>query len=151
MAIDVAVANCEISGEPACRTMRLTLSREALATILRELFTNAKKFHQRHAPTMSVMLSPLPDGSACRISVQDDGPGLPVEELQKVLTPYYQYERHSTGEVGGMGLGLSLITSLVWSVGGKLRLRAVAIGTGLEVELTLPLTNEPQPAEVDNV
>lgn len=137
-AADAAVA-VETAIPPELRPMQHILSREAMETILRELFTNAKKFHPRHAPKMSVTLCHLPDGSACRILVKDDGPGIPVEELQKVLTPYYQYEKHDTGEVGGMGLGLSLIASLVWSVGGNLRLHAVADGSGLEVELILPM------------
>lgn len=141
VAFDAGASLAEIALEPGIKSARLSLSRAAMETILIELFTNARKFHLDLAPKVSMTICLTSDNSACRIRVRDDGPGLPVEELKKVLTPYYQYEKRFTGEVKGMGLGLSAVASLAWSVGGECRLRNVETGSGLEVELTIPLAS----------
>ena len=52
--------------------------------------------------------------------------------------PYYQGERYLTGNVAGMGLGLPLVASLVWEIGGQCRLSNREDGPGVVVELQLP-------------
>jgi CheY-like chemotaxis protein len=138
-AADDGVSLVEIAVEPAVKSARIALSRAAMETVFAQLFSNARKFHPAGAPNMSISFALAPDRSACRLRVRDDGPGLPVEELKKVLTPYYQYEKSFTGQVKGMGLGLSTVASLAWSAGGECRLRNVETGSGLEVELIIPL------------
>lgn len=51
------------------------------------------------------------------VHISDDGLTLSPEHLAQVWTPYYQGEKYFTGQLDGMGLGLSLVASLVWSVG----------------------------------
>ncbi len=139
---------------------RLALARPAMELILWELLVNARKFHPQHTPTVDVYvaceidkeltLKMAEDGSVEKrervvkpttvcLRVSDDGTTLSPEQLAHVFTPYFQAEKHFTGAVSGMGLGLSMVAALVWSVGGACKLYNRASGPGVVVELTLPL------------
>jgi signal transduction histidine kinase len=56
-----------------------------------------------------------------------------------VWIPYYQGEKHITGEVAGMGLGLSVVKSTIVSKGGGITLRNNSHGPGIQVLIDLPL------------
>ena len=119
----------------------LAFSHQGLELVLRELFTNAKKFHPQHSPTIEVSVTHK-DAKTIRLSVSDNGQPVPNQELAKVWTPYYQSEKYFTGEVKGMGLGLAMIARLVWGSGGSCRLHNREDKPGVTTELTLPLTVE---------
>jgi signal transduction histidine kinase len=67
------------------------------------------------------------------VRIRDDGQGIPAEALDRVFEAFY-----STRE-GGTGLGLPIARRIAQAHGGQLRIRA-AVGTGTEVEITLPLS-----------
>ncbi len=119
---------------------QVAFSPQIVELILREILENAKKFHPTHAPAIEIVVSTLP-GEAGRVSLQikDDGVTLSPEQLARVWTPYYQVDKHFTGEIAGMGLGLARVAALVWSVGGACRAYNREPGPGLIVELVLPL------------
>ena len=72
-------------------------------------------------------------------NICDDGLALSPEQLAQVWTPYYQGEKYFAGEVTGMELGLPMVASLVWGVGGTCRIHNREEGPGVVVELVLPL------------
>jgi two-component system cell cycle response regulator len=55
------------------------------------------------------------------------------------MTPYVQSEKYFTGQAQGMGLGLALVSTLVWQVGGRVWLANRPDRPGVIVELSLPL------------
>ncbi len=116
----------------------VALSEQAMELILWELLENTKKFHPQHAPTVDVVALCLEPGTVC-LRISDDGVHLSPEQLSQVWKPYYQGEKQFTGEIPGMGLGLTMVANLVWSVGGTCKLYNLASGPGVVVELTLPL------------
>lgn len=73
------------------------------------------------------------------IRIQDEGPGLPPSELEKVFEPFYRVEGSRNRDTGGTGLGLTIARSVAENHGGNLRLNNRAEG-GLEARLTLPRT-----------
>ncbi|MBW4050875.1 MAG: HAMP domain-containing protein [Proteobacteria bacterium] len=77
------------------------------------------------------------DGAQLQISVCDDGPGIPPEELEKVFEPFYRLESSRNRDTGGTGLGLSIARDVAQAHGGALALRNRPEG-GLEAQLTLP-------------
>lgn len=117
---------------------RLILTTRAFESILWELLENAKKFHPSHTPMIDIELVSLSDTQAL-LRVVDDGVTLTPEQIDKVWLPYYQAEKYFTGEVPGMGLGLTMVAALIWEVGGSCRLRNRTDGVGTIVELTIPL------------
>jgi signal transduction histidine kinase len=74
-----------------------------------------------------------------RLALRDDGVNLAPDQLAQVWVPYYQGEKRTTGEVEGMGLGLSVVKSIVVSKSGSIRIASNADGPGIEVTLDLPL------------
>jgi signal transduction histidine kinase len=101
-----------------------------LKRCITNLVANAVKFGTR-----ARML--VRDGGQLEISVCDDGPGVPPEELEKVFEPFYRLESSRNRDTGGSGLGLSIARDVAQAHGGSLVLRNRPEG-GLEARLTLP-------------
>lgn len=115
------------------------ISRRAVELILTELFSNAKKFHPQHSPSLDININQLSDGIC--LQVIDDGEHLAPDQLAKIWTSYYQAEKDFTGQLPGMGLGLSMVSSLVWNIGGKCRAFNREDKHGLVIEIIFPLMN----------
>lgn len=132
--IDSATVTIDTAVDPEST---LLLTPQSIRLILWELFENAQKFHPHRAPAIAVDVTQIP-GGAC-IRVIDDGIHLMPEQLGQIWLPYYQAEQRFTGEVPGMGLGLAVVSSLVWSVGGSCSARNREDQPGLVIEIALPL------------
>lgn len=115
-------------------------SRQTLELILWELLENAKKFHPTQSPTLEVKIFGVSRGVCLHIS--DDGLTLLPEQLTHMWTPYYQLEKYFSGQVPGMGLGLAMVASLAWGIGGTCRSCNRADGPGIVIELELPAYRE---------
>jgi signal transduction histidine kinase len=72
-----------------------------------------------------------------RITIQDDGPGIPETEFENVFTPFYRLEQSRNSETGGAGLGLSVARNIIRGHGGDVMLKNRPEG-GLSVEAYLP-------------
>ena len=121
---------------------RLTIAETALETILWEILENAKKFHPQQTPQLDVIVSTtLHDPQVIQLQVRDDGISLSPEQIKWAMMPYIQSEKYFTGEEHGMGLGLSLVSTLVWQAGGSARLFNRNDQPGVVVELVLPLAD----------
>lgn len=132
---------CTCTLDAEVEQARLTLTPDAMSIILGELLENARKFHPQHTPQVEITARQAASGYIL-LAVGDDGQGLSPEQLEHVWELYYQGEKRFTGEVPGMGLGLPLVASLVWGVGGECHLVNHESSPGVVVELLLPLTEE---------
>jgi len=103
----------------------------ALRRILTNLIDNALKF----AGAAEIQLEKTPDGTL-RILVSDRGPGIPADQLEAVLQPFYRLEQSRSRDTGGTGLGLAITQQLAVAIGGSLKL-ANRPGGGLTAEVTL--------------
>lgn len=117
----------------------LVLSREAITLLLRQILENAKKFHPNESPTIEVSLVHIHESNAI-IHVANDGDDIPPEQIGRVWTPYYQGEKNFTGQVPGMGLGLAIVSTLLWSVGGEYSITNCSSRQGVIVELVIPIS-----------
>ncbi|WP_348770444.1 ATP-binding protein [Azospirillum sp. TSH20] len=72
------------------------------------------------------------------IHIDDDGPGIPEAEFEKVFAPFYRLERSRSRDTGGVGLGLSTARSIIRGHGGDVTLANRGEG-GLRATVTLPL------------
>ena len=77
------------------------------------------------------------DGAAV-ICVHDDGPGLPLEDLERVFEPFFRGERSRNRDTGGVGLGLAVARQAARAGGGDVIL-TLPEGGGVVARLTLPL------------
>ncbi|GBR38566.1 two component sensor histidine kinase EnvZ [Neoasaia chiangmaiensis NBRC 101099] len=101
---------------------------------LRRVLTNLADNARRHGGRMAFSLKPL--SRHVEITVDDDGPGIPAFQRQRVFRAYDSGE--GGGLAGGNGLGLTIARDIMHAHGGTIRLRHSALG-GLRVVLTLPL------------
>jgi signal transduction histidine kinase len=104
---------------------------QALKRCLANLLENAVKYGK------SARIIVADEDDRLEIRIQDEGPGLPPGELEKVFEPFYRVEGSRSRETGGTGLGLTIAKSVAEAHGGSLALRNRAEG-GLEATLILP-------------
>ena len=83
-----------------------------------------------------VSLVPPKDGSL-RLTIEDDGPGIPEDALQSVLEPFVRLDTARRRDTLGLGLGLAIVVRLVDLEGGTLGLSNLPEG-GLRAEIRLP-------------
>ena len=72
-----------------------------------------------------------------KISVKDNGPGIPLEKQRNLFKKFYQVDTSLTREVGGSGLGLAICKGLVEEHGGTISVESMP-GTGSTFSFTLP-------------
>jgi signal transduction histidine kinase len=88
----------------------------ALRRALRNLIENAVRYGER----ARVALTRTPD--AIEITVDDDGPGIPEEDMERVFAPFVRLESSRNRTTGGVGLGLSIARTIVRGHGGDIGL-----------------------------
>ncbi|HWK52031.1 MAG TPA: ATP-binding protein, partial [Steroidobacter sp.] len=76
-----------------------------------------------------------------RIRVEDDGPGIPEADLERVLVPFQRLDPARQRNTSGVGLGIPIAVRAVAAAGGKLRLSNRPEG-GLCAEIALPRNNK---------
>jgi signal transduction histidine kinase len=135
---EMQIVSVESHIDPALLKDAITLSPLQFETVCRELFENARKFHPKHAPKLK-LIAARDANSAMRLTLRDDGVNLAPDQLVQVWMPYYQGEKRTTGEVEGMGLGLSVVKSIIVSKGGSIRMMNNPDDPGIEVTLDLPI------------
>ena len=104
----------------------------ALRRVLINLLDNALKF----SGAAELVVGAEANGSVS-IKVLDRGPGIPADELDEVLKPFYRVESSRNRETGGTGLGLAIAQQLAIALGGSLSLTHRE-GGGLCAQLILP-------------
>ena len=75
------------------------------------------------------------------IAIEDDGPGIPADQLQEVFKPFYRLEPSRNPKTGGVGLGLAIAQNIVHAHGGEVLLMNRE-GGGLRAEIHLPTPAE---------
>ena len=77
------------------------------------------------------------DAGMFEVRIQDDGPGIPAESLERVFERFYRVDKARSREQGGTGLGLSIVKHIVQGHGGKVWAKSEA-GKGATFYFTLP-------------
>jgi two-component system sensor histidine kinase KdpD len=108
-----------------------------LEQVLFNLLDNAHKYSPPSSVTRIAALT-LSGGEGVRITVTDDGIGIPAEALSKIFDKFYRVAG-GDGRAPGTGLGLSICAALVAAMGGTISARSPAeSGKGSEFEIVLP-------------
>jgi two-component system OmpR family sensor kinase len=106
--------------------------RRLLARAVGNLLRNAQKYAAH-----TVALSARRAGGLLEILVDDDGPGIPEDERERIFAPFYRLDRSRDRATGGFGLGLSIARKAVRLHGGTLRVEGSPLG-GARFVISLP-------------
>lgn len=141
--VDLAAAVVEAlqpSAAAAEAVLRLKAD-EVLANIdparIERAVTNLVENAIRYAPGATITVSVRRSGEQAVVTVEDDGPGWPVDDPQSLAEAFVRGESSRSRETGGAGLGLAIVDAVARAHGGSLRLRS-ANGRGAVSELLLP-------------
>lgn len=119
------LAPARVSGDPG-----------ALSRVLRNVVDNAV----RHARTQIRLSCGRLDTAAggAWLEVSDDGPGVPLDQRDRVLERFVRLDEARARDSGGSGLGLAIAVSLVRAHGGRVALLDPSPPPGLRVRVELP-------------
>ncbi len=112
-----------------------TADESRLEQVLANLVDNAIKYGRAQG-TVAVG-GRKADEDKLEIFVQDDGPGIPPESLDRVFERFYRVDKARSREQGGTGLGLSIVKHIVQNHGGRVWVKSEP-GKGATFFFTLP-------------
>ena len=104
----------------------------ALRRLFSNLLENAVKFGGRARTRV------FRDETNAVVEIEDDGPGIPPADSEKVFEPFYRREPSRSRQTGGIGLGLAVVRSIARGHGGDVAL-VNRVGGGLTARVQLPL------------
>jgi two-component system sensor histidine kinase KdpD len=107
--------------------------------VLTNLLENAARYTP---PDASLTLSAAPEAGTVRLTVADDGPGVPAVALPRLFEKFYRAPRTGEGARRGSGIGLSVVQGLVDAMGGRIAARSVT-PHGLAIDVWLPVAERP--------
>ncbi len=140
LTLDMPVAPIYVDGDPA-----------RLAQIIGNLLHNAAKYTPEGG---AIALSARVVGDTVVLKVKDDGSGIAAESLTTIFDLFTQEERALSRSQGGLGIGLTVVRTMVEQHGGAVSVRSDGLGTGSEFTVVLPrihYTPEPAVAPVEAV
>jgi signal transduction histidine kinase len=114
------------------RDVTISCRPTAVRRAISNLVDNAVKYGGKAEVTLAT------DAGRVVILVEDEGPGIPRSEREKVFEPFYRIGSARNPDTGGVGLGLSVTRSIIWEHGGDISL-ATRQGGGLLVRVELPV------------
>lgn len=123
-------------------TIEARLRPNAIRRALRNVIENANRYGGGASVTW------YRRGDTLVLTVDDRGPGIPRDKLEKVFDPFYRLEESRSLETGGHGLGLSIARTIVQAHGGDIVLENREQG-GLRAAVAIPLAVETSEARRD--
>ncbi len=150
----IAAANHHLVTDICAEPMTIEGDRARVAQIIANLLVNAAKYTP---PGGHLAFAVQRAEDAVKISVRDNGIGIAPEMLPHVFELFSQVDTSDTRAQGGLGIGLTLVRTLVDMHGGHITATSAGLGQGAEFTITLPLTNQtaaieassPQPANTN--
>jgi CheY-like chemotaxis protein len=127
--VDVPDDQLNVVGEP-----------ERVAQVLANLLSNAIKYSPAGG---TVRVAAESRGSFVRVSVSDEGLGIPRDQQRHIFTKFFRVDSSDTRRIGGTGLGLALCREIIETHGGRIGFES-AVGQGSTFWLELPAGSSAQ-------
>jgi two-component system, OmpR family, sensor kinase len=108
-------------------------------TRLRQVVGNLVRNALVHTPAATpIEIAVATSNGTAQLSVADHGPGLKLEDRQRIFEPFFRADPSRSRDSGGAGLGLSIVNAVVVAHGGKVEVRDTE-GGGATFQVALPL------------
>ena len=115
---------------------RVRGDQSSLGQVVRNLVDNAAR-HADHAMAVSVREI----GDSVELTVEDDGPGIPEAQRQRVFERFVRLDEARARDAGGSGLGLAIVKEIVAAHGGNVAVSSSRLG-GARFVVRLPAATE---------
>lgn len=125
-------------------TIELEADATRIAQVLSNLLNNAAKYSD---PGGKIWLTGEREGDRVAVRVRDMGVGIAPEMLPRVFDLFMQIDRSIDKAQGGLGVGLTLVRTLLEMHGGTVEVRSAGPGQGSEFTVRLPVAPERCPAQ----
>jgi two-component system phosphate regulon sensor histidine kinase PhoR len=116
---------------------RLSADETRLQELIYNLLDNAVKYSK---PGGTVFLRAEPAGDSVRISVADQGIGIPENDLPRIFERFYRADKSRSSEQSGTGLGLSIVKHIAQLHGGRVEAES-ELGKGTTISVVLPISS----------
>jgi signal transduction histidine kinase/ActR/RegA family two-component response regulator len=116
-----------------------------LSQVVSNLLNNASKFTPAYG---HIEIATGHEGDEVTITVQDDGIGFPSDESERIFDMFVQLDSSRNRAAAGLGLGLSLVRSVVEMHGGRIEARSAGVGRGAAFTVRLRRSATPKPLAV---
>ena len=113
----------------------VTADRDRLAQVIANLLTNAAKYSDVGS---CIVVSAARENGTVRLGVRDEGIGISPEMLHRIFEPFVQQPQTLDRSHGGLGLGLTIVKSLVQKHEGTVHVESDGLGRGSEFIVRLP-------------
>jgi signal transduction histidine kinase len=140
LVVNVCDNAADAGGEVTCsapRGLDVTCRPSSVIRAVANLIDNAIKYGR--VARVAVVREP----GFVLITIDDDGPGIPDDEHERVFAPFYRLERSRNRDSGGTGLGLAVARTVAREHGGDVTLANIP-GGGLRVRMELPMVGPPE-------
>jgi two-component system, OmpR family, phosphate regulon sensor histidine kinase PhoR len=114
---------------------------DAMNQVFGNLIENALKYGKTGK---RIQVGARPLEHEVEFCVQDFGPGIASEHLDRIFERFYRVDKARSRESGGTGLGLAIVKHIIQAHGGNIRAES-ELGAGASFYFTLPLAGEAQP------
>lgn len=118
------------------RLIEVNVDPHQIESALTNVLNNAVKFTP---PRGVIVLSAIAQPKEVWIRVQDNGIGLPPNQLERIFDQFYQVEDPMTRRYGGLGLGLTIARKIVERHGGRIWAESAGPGLGSTFTIALPV------------
>jgi len=118
---------------PEIKSIIVYADQKKIAWVINQLIENAIKFSKGET---EIEISIINHQDSVKISVKDNGIGIPENRIREVFEPFHQLDSSSTRKAGGVGLGLALAKKIIEAHSSKLNVRSqVGIGSIFDFSL----------------
>jgi signal transduction histidine kinase len=134
----------ELTVEQGHGAARVDVDPTRLEQVVINLLNNAAKYS---GDASTILLASRVEGDRLLISVRDNGIGIAPEQLPRMFELFSQGDHSIARSEGGLGIGLTLVRSLVELHGGSISAESEGLGRGSTFTVVLPLAAEATPPE----
>lgn len=120
----------KVSGK--VQTLSVSVRRHAIKRALNNLINNSARYGSK------IRITTIDDDKWLKISVEDDGPGIPPQQREEVFRPFYRIDNARNQDIGNTGLGLSIARDIAHNHGGDISLGESELG-GLRAVMAIPI------------
>ncbi len=132
------VVESEVALKTCARTQAFVLvDEDALTQVFGNLIENAMKYGRSDG---GILLSVVERTGEVEFSVQDFGPGIASDHLERIFERFYRVDKARSRESGGTGLGLAIAKHIVQAHGGRIWAES-ELGSGTTFRFTIPVVS----------